>query len=64
MLQKLSLGGNESNLEPQSEMSGSAAIPPVLVSILYNKNRVFCYKIEDGIIYRYFSESQQWVTRV
>ena len=54
MLQLLALGGNESNLEPQAEMSNSAAVSPVLVSILYNKNRVFCYKIEDGIIYKYF----------
>jgi hypothetical protein len=41
MLQSLALGGNESNLEPQAEMSKSAAVPPVLVSILYNKNRIF-----------------------
>jgi hypothetical protein len=41
MLQLLALGGNESNLEPQAEMSNSAAVPPVLVSILYNKSRIF-----------------------
>jgi hypothetical protein len=39
MLQSLALGGNESNLEPLAEMSNS--VSPVLVSILYNKNRIF-----------------------
>ena len=41
VLQSLALGGNESNLESQAEMSNSAAVAPVLVSILYNKNRIF-----------------------
>ena len=41
VLQSLALGGNESNLAPQAAMSKSAAVPPVLVSILYNKNRTF-----------------------
>jgi hypothetical protein len=45
MLQSLALGGNESNLEPQAEMSNSAAVPPVLVSFLYNKNRIFIIKL-------------------
>ena len=36
MLQSLALGGNESNLAPQAAMSNSAAVPRVLVSILYN----------------------------
>jgi hypothetical protein len=40
-LRSLTRGGNEKNLEPRAEMSKSAAVPPVLVSILYNKNRTF-----------------------
>ena len=35
-LRSLTRGGNEKNLEPRAEMSKSAAVPPVLVSILYN----------------------------
>ena len=50
MLQSLALGGNESNLGPLAEMSNSAAVPPVLVSILYSKIEYFYYKIEDRII--------------
>jgi hypothetical protein len=53
----LDLGGNESNLELQAGISNSADAPQALILILYNKNRIFCYKIEDGKIYRYFPES-------
>jgi hypothetical protein len=41
MLQSPALGGNESNLETLAEMSNSAAVAPVLVSILCDKNRTF-----------------------
>lgn len=41
ILQSLTLGGNENNLEPQAEMCKSAAVPPVLVSLLNNKSRTF-----------------------
>jgi hypothetical protein len=41
MSQSFALSGNESNLESQAEMSNSAAVAPVLVSILYNKNKIF-----------------------
>jgi hypothetical protein len=36
MLQSFTQSGNESNLERQTEMSNSAAVFPVLISILYN----------------------------
>jgi hypothetical protein len=41
MLQLLALGGNESSLEPQAVMSNSAAVPPIFVSFLYYKIRIF-----------------------
>ena len=64
VLQSLALGGNESNLAPQAAMSNSAAVPPVLVSILYNKNRAILLQNWGWNNYRYFSEIQQWDTWV
>lgn len=52
MFWSLTPGENDSNLEPQAEMSKSAAVTPVLVLILYNKNvAYFTEKTEDGITY-------------
>lgn len=49
MLLSLTQGGNESKLESWAEMSKSEAVPSVLVSIPYYKNRTLLYKIDDGI---------------
>jgi hypothetical protein len=57
MLWSLTLGENESNLETHAAMNKSAALSPILVLVLYNKNRTFYYKTEVGIAYKCFPES-------
>ena len=64
MLRSLAQSRNERNLEWLTEMSKSAAGPPVLVSILNNKNRTFYHRTEDGITHIYFPECQRWVSWV
>lgn len=41
MLQSRALGKSKSKLKSQAKISNSAAVLPVLVSILYNKNKIF-----------------------
>lgn len=49
MLLSLTRGGKERKLESWAEMSKSAAVPSVLVSIPYYKHRTLLYKIDNGI---------------